>query len=48
MKIKVITTLVTAFLFAVGLYAQSSMSISYEKARYAPAMRWICPEIEKL
>lgn len=47
MKTKVITTLMTTFLFAVGLYAQSSMSISYEKARYAPAMRWICPEIEK-
>lgn len=47
MKTRVITTLAVTAFFAVGLYGQSSVGISYEKAKYAPAMRWVCPEIEK-
>lgn len=33
--------------FVVSMYAQSTTGISYEKLRFAPSMRWMCPEIEK-
>ena len=31
----------------VGLQAQVPMGVSYEAARQAPDMKWVCPEIEK-
>ena len=33
--------------FVVSLFAQSPTGISYDKAKFAPTMRWSCPEIEK-
>lgn len=33
--------------FSLGLSAQTTTDISYEKARLAPAMNWECPEIKK-
>ena len=31
----------------VGLQAQAPMGVSYEAAKQAPDMQWVCPEIEK-
>lgn len=46
MKIRVITILAMAFYHA-ALFAQMSIRGDYEKVLYSPAMKWICPEIEK-
>lgn len=37
----------TMYCFVVSLYAQSTTGISYNKAKYAPTMKWSCPEIDK-
>ena len=40
--------MMTAMLcIACGLYAQSTMRMNYDKAKYAPTMRWSCPDIAK-
>jgi len=44
---KKIVMMTTMCCFVVSLYAQSSTGLSYDKARFAPAMSWSCPEIEK-
>ena len=35
------------FCHAVSMYGQSPTGISYERAKFAPTMRWSCPEIGK-
>ena len=44
---KIFITILTIAFYTVGLFAQSTMGVSYDKAKFAPAMRWTCPEIEK-
>lgn len=44
---KKIVMMATICGFVANLYAQSTTSISYDKAKFAQAMRWSCPEIEK-
>jgi len=39
--------MMTMTYFTLSLSAQTSVNVNYEKARLAPAMRWVCPEIEK-
>lgn len=46
MKKTFVTILVMVF-YAISLFAQSTMDVNYDKAIFAPAMRWTCPEIEK-
>lgn len=38
--------MMTMTYFSLSLSAQTSVNVNYEKARFAPAMRWVCPEIE--
>jgi hypothetical protein len=40
-------TILAITLFAVSMFAQSPAVINYNNAKFAPAMRWDCPEIEK-
>lgn len=46
MKKTFVTILIMVF-YAISLFAQSTMDVNYDKAKFAPAMRWTCPEIEK-
>jgi len=44
---KLLSVMMTMTYFTLSLSAQTSVNVNYEKARLAPAMRWVCPEIEK-
>ena len=44
---KLLSVMMTMTYFSLSLSAQTSVNVNYEKARFAPAMRWVCPEIEK-
>ena len=39
--------MLTMFFIAVSFYAQQPKGISYEEAKNAPSMQWVCPEISK-
>lgn len=44
---KKIVMMAVMCIIVLNLYAQSLIGISYDKAKFAPAMRWSCPEIAK-
>lgn len=46
MRQKLIAVLACAFI-TMGMYAQSTIGISYQEASRKPSMRWSCPEIQK-
>ena len=44
---KIVITILATALFSIGMSAQSPIDVNYNNAKFAPAMRWGCPEIVK-